>query len=406
MIVNHFKNFNYTFKKETTMKNPKNEICFKNKLKSDVFEISGNQTTAKVFTKNIDNNTINQIKTICSHPVFRDLPIRIMPDTHYGKNVPVGFSAPIGRNGEIIPSLISGDIGCGMLCCEIDTNGEKIDFNHLDKVIRTYIATSHPKIPTTRNNSMKSIKKDLDNLCHSKLNVSTDKMASGLGTLGEGNHFIEIDENKEGKVFLVVHSGSRNFGQKVYAHHHNIATQQNPYEIPELSYLTGDEAKEYLQDMRIAQKYAQLNRRIIADEIIKQMGWKEISSFESEHNYIGDDNIIRKGAISANSGQKVIIPLNMRDGALIAIGKGNKDWNNSAPHGAGRKLSREQAAKEIQLQDYEKSMNGIYTTCVCQETLDESPFAYKNSDDIESEITPTVQVVDKITPKFNFKNKN
>ena len=407
MIINNINisSSNNYYKKTAQKAILKNNISFRSNIESNTLQIKGSQTTAKVFTQNIDEQTKAQFTLICSHPVFKDLTVRIMPDTHAGKSVPVGFTAPIGKNGEIIPSLISGDIGCGMLCCEIDTNGDEIDFKKLDEIIRTYIASSHPKFPTSLNTHIKAIKKALEEICNYKLKTSTDKMIAGLGTLGRGNHFIEIDKSNNGKTYLLIHSGSRNFGKKVFTHHQNIAMQQNPYRIPELSYLTSDEAKEYLQDMQLAQKYAQLNRRIIADEIIKHMGWKEVSSFESIHNYIGEDNIIRKGAISARAGQKVIIPLNMKDGAIIAVGQGNQDWNNSAPHGAGRKFSRLQAARNIQLQDYKASMNGIYTSCICPETIDEAPAAYKDSKGIESDIKPTVKLLNKILPKYNFKDK-
>ena len=379
---------------------------FKGTSNTNTIEIQGTQTKAKVYTSNLDDRTYNQIKTICSHPVFKDIPIRIMPDVHAGKTVPVGFTAPIGTKGEIIPSLISGDIGCGMLCCEIDTKGEDIDFKKLDSVIRTYIGSSHSKIPLSKKENIKSIEKDIKTTSSDKLKISFDKMIAGLGTLGSGNHFIEIDSSKDGRHYLIIHTGSRGFGQAIYNYHQNKAFKQNPYKIETLSYLTSDEAKEYMEDMKLAQKYAEINRRIIADEIIKQMDWKEVSNFESIHNYIADDNIIRKGAISSYNGQKILIPLNMRDGALIASGKGNSDWNNSAPHGAGRKLSRSEAQEKINLNEYEKSMKGIYTTCVSDSTIDESPMAYKNSDTIKANIASTADIIENIKPQYNFKNEN
>ncbi len=382
----------------------KKNINFRGNLKKDTLEIQGTQTKAKVYTDYIDELTKEQIKNICSHPVFKDIPVRIMPDTHAGKGVPIGFTAPVGIKGEIIPSLISGDIGCGMLCCEIDTKGEDIDFEKLDEIIRTYIGNSHNKVATTKK-KFQTFEQEIKSLCNDTLKVNPEKIISSLGTVGGGNHFIEIDKSKDNHTYLVIHTGSRGFGQAVFNYHQDIALKQNPYEIENLSYLTGDEAKEYLKDMKIAQKYAQINRRIIADEIIKGMNWDEKASFESVHNYIADDNIIRKGAISALDGQKIIIPLNMRDGALIAIGKGNKDWNNSAPHGSGRKLSRSEAHNNIKLEEYKKAMDGIYTTCVCNSTLDESPMAYKNSDDIKQFVEPTAEIVENIKPQYNFKNK-
>jgi len=383
-----------------------NKINFKGQ--NDSFEksicVKGTETEAKISTTTIDQKAIEQIREFCNHPAFKNTPIRIMPDVHAGKASVVGFSAPI-INGKVIPNVIGGDIGCGMLCCEIDTNGEEIDFEALDNVIQKYISTSHNFIPTTRKENLTTIEKELKTFCKDTLAINPNKIIAGLGTLGGGNHFIEIDQSSDGRKFLVIHSGSRNFGQLVCKHHHDIALQQNPYINPDLSFLTGDEANEYLKNMRLAQRYAQVNRKIIADEIIKQMGWKKVGSFESVHNYIDENNVTRKGAISAQSGEKMIIPLNMRDGAIIALGRGNADWNYTAPHGAGRKLTRSQAMEAIQMEDYKKSMEGIFTTSICQNTLDECPQAYKDSDEIAFNITPTAEIVDKIRPRYNFKNR-
>ena len=383
-----------------------NKINFKGQ--SDNFEksmsINGTETEAKIYTSTIDQKAIEQIREFCNHPAFTDTPIRLMPDVHAGKASVVGFSAPI-INGKVIPNVIGGDIGCGMLCCEIDTNGEEIDFEALDNVIQKYISTSHSYIPTTRKENLPALENELKSFCKDTLSINPNKIFAGLGTLGGGNHFIEIDQSSDGRKFLVIHTGSRNFGQLVCKHHHNIALQQNPYINPDLSFLTGDEAKEYLKNMRLAQRYAQVNRKIIADEIIKQMGWKKVDSFESVHNYIDDNNITRKGAISAQLGEKMIIPLNMRDGAIIALGKGNADWNYTAPHGAGRKLSRAKAMESLKMEDYKKSMEGIFTTSICQNTLDECPQAYKDSDEIAFNIKPTAEIVDKIRPRYNFKNR-
>ncbi len=397
----------YFLKANNTNKTSNNKIVFKGQ--NDSFEktilIKGTETEAKIYTGNVNQAALDQIREFCNHPVFKNAPIRIMPDVHAGKNSVVGFSAPI-INGKVIPNVIGGDIGCGMLCCEIDTNGEEIDFEALDNVIQKYISTSHNLIPTARKKNLPEIEKELKAICEDVLKANPEKVIASLGTLGGGNHFIEIDQSADGRSFLVIHTGSRNFGQLICKHHHDIALQQNPYLNPELSFLTGDEAREYLKHMRFAQKYAQLNRKIIADEIIKQMNWKKVNSFESVHNYIDSNNITRKGAISAKKGERIIIPLNMRDGAIIALGKGNDDWNQTAPHGAGRKLTRSQAMETIQMEDYKKSMEGIYTTSICQNTLDECPQAYKDSDEIAYNITSTADVIDKIRPRYNFKNKN
>ena len=273
----------------------------------DIVEIKGTETKAKVYTTNLDYKTYEQIKTICSHPVFKDTPVRIMPDTHAGKNTVVGFTAPINAQGTVIPSIISGDIGCGMLCVQLDTRGQEIDFDALDNVIKKYVSTTHTENPSSLTKHAPKITKEVTDLCKRKYKVSPDKVMSTLGTVGGGNHFIELDRNEKGETFLVIHTGSRHFGKEVCNHHQKVAMEQNPYKIKDLSFLSGDEAKEYLSDMKIATKYSEINRRIIADEIMKRMGWREKSSFESIHNYIGKDGIIRKGAISAQNGERIII---------------------------------------------------------------------------------------------------
>ncbi len=384
--------------------NNSKSICFKgNEIpQGDVLEIKGSQTSAKVFTKNIDYRTFGQVKEICSHPVFRDIPIRVMPDTHAGKVAVVGFTAPVSPKGEIIPSLINGDIGCGMLCVKFKPKTSDIDYDELDRVIRTYLASSKRQEPSVYGVHAKKIDKQVEALCK-KYKISPQKAFETLGTLGGGNHFIEIDKDASGELNLVIHTGSRAFGGDVFDYYNQKAREQNPYKIKDLSYLSGDLAKEYLSDMSDAVKYSQLNRRIIADEILKRMGWDEISSFESVHNYIAPDGVIRKGAIAANEGQKVIIPLNMRDGAIIAIGKGNDDWNKSAPHGAGRLYSRGEAAMTIDIKDFVDTMKGIYTTCVSKSTIDEAPQAYKSAAEIIKNIANSVDIQSVIKPLFNFK---
>lgn len=369
----------------------------------DVVIINGSQTQAKVYTNNLDYKTYEQIKNICSHPVFKDAPVRIMPDTHAGKTAVVGFTVPVSTENGIIPGLISGDIGCGMLCVELDTKGKKIDFEKLDNVVRTYIADGHEKAPSVYPKLSKQIDRQVDDLC-GKYKVSSSKSMKTLGTIGGGNHFIEIDKDGEDNTYLVIHTGSRTFGKNVYDYHQKVAVQQNPYYIKDLSFLTGNEAKEYLDDMEKAIKYSKINRRIIADEIMKQMDWKEKNSFESIHNYIGSDRVLRKGAIKSTENQQVIIPLNMRDGAIIGIGKSNEDWNNSAPHGAGRQFSRAEASELIDLDDYKKEMEGIYSSCISESTIDESPQAYKGADEIVKNINDTVEIKKIIKPIYNFKD--
>ncbi len=367
-------------------------------------EIKGTETSAKVYTQNLDYSTYNQVKQICSHPVFKDTPIRIMPDTHAGKNTVVGFTAPVSSNSKVIPSIISGDIGCGMLCVNVDTKGQEIDFKKLDEVIRKYVSSERCEEPLVYTKYSTDINNQVRDICKYKYKIASDKAVKHLGTLGGGNHFIELERDENGEVYLTIHTGSRSFGNMVFNYHNEIAKKQNPYKIRDLSYLSGAEAKDYLDDMKLAAKYSQINRRIIADEIIKRMGWSEKSSFESIHNYISSDGIIRKGAISAKNGEKLIIPLNMRDGVILAKGKGNNDWNKSAPHGAGRQYKRGEANAVISLNDYVDSMRGIYSSCISQSTIDESPQAYKNSEEIIENIQDTAEIDTIAKPIFNYKD--
>lgn len=386
-------------------KQPQIKPSFKGQ--SDTFEkgltLKGSETQAKIYTTNVDYETLSQVKVFCNHPVFKDTPIRIMPDTHAGKNSVVGFSAPI-INGKVIPNIIGGDIGCGMLCVKIDTQGKDIDFEKLDDVIKTYVSSSREERPASLNKVPDMFLKEVSDLCKYKYKKSPEKVMDSLGTLGGGNHFIEIDKSADGEYNLVIHTGSRHFGKEVADHHQKIANEQNPYKIRDLSYLSGDEANQYLQDMKIAADYSRFNRKVIADEIMKRMGWKEKESFESIHNYISQDGIIRKGAICADDGKQVIIPLNMRDGAILGTGKGNAEWNNTAPHGAGRQYKRSQAAQFISFDDYKKSMQGIYSSGITKSHIDESPQAYKDSGEIIENIADTVDVQEIISPVFNYKD--
>ena len=374
---------------------------------NDVFEksmtVKGSETQAKIYTTNVDYQTLNNIRNMCNHPVFSDLPIRIMPDTHAGKTGVVGFSAPTGNAGKIIPNILGGDIGCGMLCVQIDTKG-KYRFQKLDDVIRNYISSERKTLPESLRKIPPSFIKQVENITSKKFKHRPDKISSSLGTIGGGNHFIEIDKDKKGNHYLVIHTGSRLFGKEVSDYHQSIAERQNPYKIKDLSYLSGDEAKQYIEDMNLALNFSKYNRRSIADEIISQMGWSEISSFESLHNYISSDGMIRKGAICADKGKELIIPLNMRDGAILGTGKGNPDWNSTAPHGSGRQLKRSEVKQTVPFEEYKKSMEGIYSTCVTPSTISESPQAYKNSSEIIDNIQDSVKVNEIITPVYNFKD--
>ena len=389
-------------KKQNINFSANNKINYDRNLDTDVIEICGTQTRAKVYTSDLDYKTYDQIKAICSHPVFKDLPIRIMPDVHPSSNTVVGFSSPMSQVG-IVPGIIGNDIGCGMLCVQFDTQGKDIDFEKLNDVINSIVSYQRTKKPNALKKIPSSFKKELKELCKDFDNTNADIQESRLGTLGQGNHFIEVDKDSSGEYYLIIHTGSRNLGKQVAQKYDHIARLQNHYYIKGLSYLTGDEADKYLKDMKLAQKYAEINRQIIADEILYRIGWKKKSSFESIHNYIGKDNIIRKGAVSAYQNQNVIIPLNMRDGAVLAKGKGNKEWNYTAPHGAGRKMSRSEAYENITLGAFKDSMEGIYSASLCEKTIDEAPMAYKDSDTIIRNISDTVEIEKIIKPIFNYK---
>ena len=406
----------------------------------------------KIFTDNIEQEAIDQINILLEQPAFADCKVRIMPDVHAGAGCVIGFTADLGD--KVIPNIVGVDIGCGMFTVElgrIDTGiNDKtdssivnyvtdIDYEKLDNVIRTCI-------PSGRNvhEEINYIFPELKNLrCYNKLK-NIDWLERSMGTLGGGNHFIEIDEGFEGRKYLVIHTGSRNLGKQVADYYQNLAVElmigrdklayerdrliaeykdqgrsseiqdaikelrntwrKKTNDIPkELCYLTGKYRDDYIYDMKICQRFAKQNRLMIALKIMLSMGWYSIDLFETVHNYIDESNMIRKGAISAKKGEKVLIPINMRDGSLLCVGKGNEDWNCSAPHGAGRIMSRSKARESISMESFRESMIGIYTTSVCESTIDESPMAYKSMNEIINNIKDTVDILDVLKPVYNFK---
>ncbi len=386
----------------------------------------------KIFTDNIDGKALNQIYTLCKHPAFADCKVRIMPDVHAGAGCVIGFTANLGD--KVVPNLVGVDIGCGMLT--VCLGKLNIDFNHLDDVIRANIPSGR-----SAHNSPRIILDRNIRCCSALQNKSW--LECSVGTLGGGNHFIEIDVDDDGNKYLVIHSGSRNLGKQVCEYYQNLAISnmighnklekdisdliaeykatgrqseissaieqlkksQFAEKIPkELCYLEGKDRADYLHDMEICQAFAAVNRANIASIIMNLMGWKEIDRFETIHNYIDHgSNIVRKGAISAQNGERVLIPMNMRDGCIIGIGKGNEDWNCSAPHGAGRIMSRSEAKNTISLEEFESSMLGIYTTSVGASTIDEAPMVYKPMEEIMLFIEPTVEIERIIKPLYNFK---
>lgn len=393
----------------------------------------------KIFTDNIEEEALNQINLLLEQKPFENCKVRIMPDVHAGKGCVIGFTADLGD--KVIPNIVGVDIGCGMLCVKLGKID--IDLEKFDKIVNDYIPAGR-NIREIKLTNFEKIKKLY---CFRELK-ETNKFEKAIGTLGGGNHFIELNVDDENNKYLVIHTGSRNMGKQVADYYQNLAIElcsgkeemwkrkaeiittykeqgkkqeiqralkelekeykDNQPELPkELCYLTGEYREDYLHDMQICQEYASLNRKYIALEILNKYGIIAINKFETIHNYICfEDNIVRKGAIRANKGERVIIPINMRDGSIIAIGKGNEDWNNSAPHGAGRIMSRNQAKSTFQLDEFKKSMEGIYTTSVVEETIDEAPFVYKPMQEIINNIQDTVTIERIIKPIYNFKAKN
>lgn len=393
----------------------------------------------KIFTENIEEEAIKQIDELLEQEPFKDCKVRIMPDVHAGKGCVIGFTADLGN--KVIPNIVGVDIGCGMLCVEL--GNIELNLKKLDNIINEYI----PAGRNIREQKLIDFEKINELYCLRELKESK-KFNRAIGTLGGGNHFIEVDIDDEDNKYLVIHTGSRNLGKQVADYYQNLAIElcsgkeemfkkkekiikeykeqgrkseiqqalkdlekeyknNNPDLPKDLCYLEGKYREMYLHDMRICQEYASLNRCYIARTILLNMG-KQIYQkyFETIHNYISfEDNIVRKGAISAKEGEKVLIPINMRDGSIIAVGKGNEDWNNSAPHGAGRIMSRIKAKETFKLDDFKESMKGIYTTSVVEETIDEAPFVYKPMQEIIDNIQDTVEIQKIIRPIYNFKAK-
>lgn len=392
----------------------------------------------KIFAKTIEPEAVNQVYTIAKHPAFEDSKIRIMPDAHAGKGCVIGFTAkPV--DGTAIPSLVGVDIACGMLTVRLDS-GTMIDedtLKRLDDVIRKYV-------PSGRNVHEEEKDFNLDRLhCKDQLKGKSHILRS-IGTLGGGNHFLELDKDEIGRYYLVIHTGSRNLGKQVCdiyqqkAYDRRMGKDALKAEIDhvifvlkeagreseiekeikkkkeifkakyqntprDLCHLVGYEVVDYLHDALICNEYADQNRKTIMKAILSHMGWKTDYMFTTLHNYVDKQGFIRKGAVSAMMDEPVLIPLNMRDGSLLCTGKGNPDWNMSAPHGAGRLFSRSAAKELVTLDEYEKSMEGIFTTSVCQGTIDESPFAYKDAKEIEEAISDTVVINAHLRPVYNFK---
>lgn len=371
-----------------------------------MIEIRGKYNTAKVFTDNVESQAMEQIRELCDQEYVKDSIIRIMPDCHAGAGCTIGTTMTI--TDKIVPNLVGVDIGCGMETIKLKQ--KEINFAELDRVIYDYIPAGFE----IRKRPHKYVEFTVIDDLACKEHVNLERARLSIGTLGGGNHFIEVNQGKDDTLYLVVHSGSRHLGKQVAEYYQRLGYEElaeasrlkgeKPKISKALAYVEGESYNDYLHDMKIVQQYAVYNRKAIVDEIINRMGLEVEEQFTTIHNYIDlSMMILRKGAISAQKGEKVLIPINMRDGSLICLGKGNRDWNYSAPHGAGRIMSRRQAKKAISLKEFEMTMEGIYTTTVNRSTLDECALAYKPMDEIIDNIQDTVEIIDIIRPLYNFK---
>lgn len=398
----------------------------------DKLEIKGKVNTAICYARVVENEAIEQIRRMCDHEFTTGSRIRIMPDVHAGKGCTIGTTMTI--TDKAVPNVVGVDIGCGMYTVNIGKGD--IDFAKLDEA--AHCIPSGMNVWEGRRERF-----DLEELyCYRSLN-KTKWLERSLGTLGGGNHFIEVDEALDGTKYLIVHSGSRNLGKQVAELYQQLAVElhqgkekyfqdkeelirtykeagrrneiqaalkQLKWEkqesiVPEdLCYLYGKYFEEYLHDVEICQRFAKRNREMMAEIILEKTGLVGTDAFHTIHNYIDtEEKILRKGAIAAHEGEKVLIPINMKDGSVLAIGKGNPEWNYSAPHGAGRVMSRMKAKATLNMDEYKEMMSGIYTTSVCEKTLDEAPMAYKRLEDIIDVIKESVEVIDVMKPLYNFK---
>jgi RNA-splicing ligase RtcB len=393
-----------------------------------MIELKGKNNTAKVFTDNIESKAMGQIIELCNQDFCKDSKIRIMPDTHAGNGCTIGTTMTI--KDKVVPNLVGVDIGCGMETIKIAE--KEIDFNMLDNIIRKYIPSGF-NTRTTEHKYCENI--NLTNLISYK-HINHSRANLSIGTLGGGNHFIEMNKDENGSIYLVIHSGSRNLGKQVAEFYQNLAYENltnveiekkdiiekfkkegrikdiqtellkiKPLKVnKDLAYLEGEGFNNYIHDMKIVQQFATLNRKAMIAEIVNRMGFTIEDQFTTIHNFIDTESmILRKGAISAKQGEKVLIPINMRDGSLICIGKGNEDWNYSAPHGAGRLMSRSKAKELVTIEEYKDSMKNVWSTSVSEGTIDESPMAYKPMEEIIENIKDTVDIVNIIKPVYNFK---
>lgn len=366
--------------------------------------INGAYTNAIVYTDEIEASAAGQIQALCDQPFAAGAKIRIMPDVHTGKGCTIGTTMTVGDC--VVPNLVGVDIGCGMDVVRLKE--KRVNLPALDAFISKNIPHGRDVREKPHRNSGRIDVSELECFPY----VDTRRAAESIGTLGGGNHFIELDRDEEENLYLVIHTGSRNLGLQVAEYYQKLAYEsvggRGQTEIPfELAYLTGEDRDRYLHDMAVMQRYAALNRQTIRDGILDGLKLHEAEFFTTVHNYIDlEHGILRKGSVSARAGERLLIPLNMRDGALICVGRGNDEWNQSAPHGAGRLFSRTQAESSFTLSAFKKSMEGIYSSTVSQDTLDECPMAYKDPRTIIAAIGDTVRIEKQIRPIYNFKSSD
>lgn len=361
--------------------------------------IKGLYAEAKIFTDDVEPYAEAQVKMICDNEVAKDSKICLMPDIHPGRVGPVGLSMTV--TDRVIPQLLGVDIGCGMTCVKL--NKTSAEFQKLDRVIRENVPSGF-SIRKSPHYMAEEI--SLEGL-HCIDHINRQRAEKSLGTLGGGNHFIELDKGSDGSLYLVVHSGSRHLGEEVAEFYTKLASRrlkEQGKDVPYyMSYLEGDYKEDYLEDVRIIRDYADWNRQVIIREILKGMKWKAAEQFSVPHNYLDDAGTLRKGSVSAHKGEDIIIPINMRDGMILGVGKGNEEWNDSAPHGSGRKLKREDVKNRYTVSEFKKEMKGIYSSCVSADTLDEAPFAYRPITEIVQQIKDTVEITEILKPVYNFK---
>lgn len=399
-----------------------------------MFEIKGKVNTALCYASLVEEEAVEQIRRMCDYPITEGSRIRIMPDVHAGKGCTIGTTMTV--RDKVVPNVVGVDIGCGMYTVKLAE--KEIDFEKLDEA--AHFIPSGKKVWEGRQERF-----DLQELCCYRYLKDSKRLQRSLGTLGGGNHFIEVDQASDRTKYLVIHSGSRNLGKQVAELYQKLAIdldkgigayleareelirtykeqgrrkeiqnalkelkwdqEQKQTEIPEdLCFLSGKYMEEYLHDVEICQRFACRNREKMAEIILARTGLHAVEVFHTIHNYIDtEEMILRKGAIAAHAGEKVLIPINMRDGSVLAVGRGNPEWNYSAPHGAGRVMSRTKAKETLDIEQYREMMEGIYTTSVNEKTLDEAPMAYKALEDIIDVIRDSVDVIEVLKPVYNFK---